>query len=437
MGSPQIIERLGRLTPEKIRQFAGSLRPEEAQALIDYWPIWALPHQQMPEGDWRRWNMRVGRGGGKTFAGAKWVNHIAEDRSKIRRGEIGLVAKTFNNVRYTMIEDPGSGILATAKPGFRPIWEPGNGLLTWPNGVRGRVVSADRPDTGRGLNAALFWADEIMAWPKPEEMYWEIIEPALRIGWARCIITSTPKPKKFLRDLEALPDTVVTRGSTYDNVHLQDKVKLALKQNFEGTRRGLQELYGEILEDSEAFLWDLDTIHAHRVSDTPDLKRIVVAIDPAATDGDDSDETGIVVCGIDEDGDGYVLEDCTLKGRPEEWAKKAHQMYRFYQADCICAEVNNGGQMVESVIRAVDRKVSYKSVRATRGKVMRAEPVSALYELGRVHHVGTKGLEKLEHQMTNWQPGQKSPDRMDALVWGITELMLGDEDGVGSLLAYT
>jgi len=436
MTSPQIIEQLGRLSPAKIASFARSLKHEEAQAIIDHWPLWALNHQQMPDGDWRRWNMRVGRGGGKTYGGAKWVNHIAEDRSKIRRGEIGLVAKTFNNVRYTMIEDPGSGILATAKPSFRPIWEPGNGILTWPNGVRARVVSADRPDTGRGLNAALVWADEIMAWPKPEEMYWEIIEPALRIGWARCIITSTPKPRKFLRDLEALEDTVVTRASTYDNVHLQEKVKEALRRNFEGTRRGLQELYGEILEDSEAFLWNLDNIHANRVSEEPDLKRIVVAIDPAVTSNEDSDETGIVVVGVDEDDHGYVLEDATMKGTPEQWASRAVQLYRFYEADCICAEVNNGGDMVESVIRAVNRDISYKSVRATRGKVLRAEPVAALYELGRVHHVGTKGLEKLEHQMTGWQPGLPSPDRMDALVWGLTETMLDDEDRVGSILAY-
>lgn len=436
MGVPLIIEKLGKLTPEKIQRFVSTLQADEARALIDCWEFWALHYQRMPPGDWRRWILRVGRGGGKTLSGAKWINTIAEDRKKIRTGEIMLVAKTYSNVRNTMIEDPGSGILATAKPSFRPVWEPGNGILTWPNGVRGRVVTADKPDTGRGINAAAAWIDELMTWPYPEEMYWEVIEPALRIGWARCIITTTPKPKQFLRDLEALEDTVVTRGSTYDNPYLPKKVKEALRKNFEGTRRGLQELYGEILEDSEAFLWNLDTIHAHRVSDCPDLKRIVVAIDPAVTSGEDSDETGIVVCGVDDDGDGYVLEDATMKGRPEEWAKRAYQLYRFYQADCIVAEVNNGGSLVESVIRAVSKDISYQEVRASRGKVIRAEPVSALYELGRVHHVGVKGLEKLEHQMTGWQPGQKSPDRMDALVWGLTVLMLGSETEVGSLLAY-
>ncbi len=433
MSAPLIIEKLGKLTPDKIARFVATLNDEEARAFIDCWEFWALHYQRMPPGDWRRWILRVGRGGGKTLSGAKWVNTIAEDRKKIRTGEIMLVAKTYNNVRFTMIEDPGSGILATAKPSFRPIWEPGNGILTWPNKVRARVVSADRPDTGRGVNAAAVWADELCAWPDPEGMWWDVVEPALRIGWARAIITTTPKPTKFLRDLEAMDDTVLTRGSTFDNPYLPKKVKDGLRRNYEGTRRGLQELYGEILEDSEAFLWNLDNISEHRVKFEPDLRRVVVAIDPAVTANDDSDETGIVVAGVDSDGHAYILEDATMKGSPEQWASKAIQMYKFHEADCIVAEVNNGGDMVESVIRAVDENVSYKSVRATRGKVIRAEPAAALYERGKVHHVGI--LRDLEHQMTNWQPGQDSPDRMDALVWALTELMLGEKQ-VGSILAY-
>lgn len=434
MGRPTIVERLGSISREKIVALMATLTPDEAQSIVDYWPLWALPHQQLPEGKWRRWSMRVGRGGGKTYGGAKWTNTIAEDRSKIGSGEIALVAKTYNNVRYTMIEDPSSGILVTAKPSFRPIWEPGNGLLTWPNGVRGRVVSADRPDTGRGLNASVAWLDELMAWPDPEGMYWDIIEPALRIGWARCIITSTPKPRQFLRDLEALEDTVVTRASTFDNPHLQDEVKDSLRRNFEGTRRGLQELYAEILEDSDAFLWSLDTIANHRVRNRPELVRIVVAIDPAVTSNENSDMTGIVVAGIDADGEGYVLEDATMKGRPDEWADRAIQLFKAYRADRICAEINNGGDLVESVMRGIDRNIPYKSVRATRGKVLRAEPVAALYEKGRVHHVGV--LDLLEQQMCGWQPGQASPDRIDALVWAITDLMLDPKDEVGPLSSY-
>lgn len=434
MGRPTIVERLGTVSREKIVALMATLSPEEAQKLMDYWPLWAFPHQQMPEGKWRRWSMRVGRGGGKTYGGAKWTNTIAEDRSKIRRGEIALVAKTYNNVRYTMIEDPGSGILATAKPSFRPIWEPGNGLLTWPNGVRGRVVSADRPDTGRGLNAAAAWLDELMAWPDPAGMYWDIIEPALRIGWARCIITTTPKPSKFLRDLEALEDTVITRASTFDNIYLGKEVTDSLRRNYEGTRRGLQELYGEILEDSDAFLWNLSTISDHRVRNRPELVRIVVAIDPAVTSNENSDMTGIVVAGVDADGDGYVLEDATMKGRPDEWADRAIQLFKAYRADRICAETNNGGDLVESVMRGIDRNIPYKSVRASRGKVLRAEPVAALYEKGRIHHVGV--LDLLEQQMCGWQPGQPSPDRIDALVWCITDLMLDPKDEVGPLSSY-
>jgi predicted phage terminase large subunit-like protein len=208
----------------------------------------------------------------------------------------------------------------------------------------------------------------------------------------------------------------------------------SLRTNYEGTRRGLQELYGEILEDSDAFLWSLDTIAEHRVRNRPELTRVVVAIDPAVTAHADSDETGIVVAGVDSGGDGYVLEDATMKGKPHEWASRAIQLYKAHGADRIVAEVNNGGDLVESVLRGIDRNVSYKSVRATRGKVLRAEPVAALYEKGRVHHVGM--LEQLENQMCGWQPGQPSPDRIDALVWALTDLMLAKEEPVGSIFAY-
>ena len=434
MSVPQIISRLGRFDKAKLAGLLSTLSMSDAQALLDYWPLWAMPHQQMPEGNWRRWNKRVGRGGGKTYGGAKWTNTLAEDRSKIRTGEIMLVAKTYSNVRNTMIEDPGSGILATAKPSFRPRWEPGKGILTWPNGVRGRVVTAEDPDTGRGINAAFAWLDELMAWPNPDYMYWDIIEPALRIGWARCIITSTPKPSQFLRDLEALDDTVVTRGSTFDNPHLSDHVKDALRKNFEGTRRGLQELYGEILEDDDRFLWRLDTIANNRVRNRPQLVRIVVAIDPAVTAKDSSDYTGIIVAGIDANGEVFVLQDATMKGAPHEWAQQAIDLFKIYRADRIVAEVNQGGDMVEATLRAIDPSVPYKSVRATRGKLLRAEPVAALYEQDRVHHVGV--FAELEEQQCTWMPGKPSPDRLDALVWAVTELALEDEANAGSILAY-
>lgn len=430
---PKIVEKLGRIDKAKLRNILATLSPNEAQTLLDCWPIWAMGHQQMPAGKWRRWIMRAGRGGGKTYAGAKWINELAEDRSKIKTGDIAIIARTYMDVRQTCIEG-SSGILATAKPSFRPIWEPGNQLLTWPNGVRGRAFSADKPESIRGLNASAVWGDEFCHWPDPEKTWFESIEPALRIGWARAILTTTPLPDPFLRKLEAMEDTVVTRASTFDNPNLPPEVLASLRHNFEGTRRGLQELYGEILEDSDRFLWSLDTIAENRVRNRPELVRCVVAIDPAVTSNKDSDETGIIVAGVDADGEGYVIEDATMKGRPDAWADRAIQLYKAHRADRIVAEVNNGGDMVESVLRGIDRDIPYRAVRATRGKVLRAEPVAALYEKNRVHHVGI--FELLEQQMCGWQPGQASPDRIDALVWALTDLMLDPEPTVGPLSAY-
>lgn len=368
-----------------------------------------------------------------THGGSATINEIAEDRSKIRTGDIAIIGRTYADVRFTCIEG-SSGILNTAKSDFRPVWEPGNALLTWPNGVRGRAFSADKPESIRGLNASAVWADEICHWPDPEKTWWEAIEPALRIGWARAIITTTPIPDPFLRKLEAMDDTVVTRASTFDNPHLHEKVLASLRKNFEGTRRGQQELYGEILENDARFLWNLDTIAASRVRNRPDLQRVVISIDPAASDNENSDSTGIIAVGIDKNEEAYVLEDATMRGKPLEWAARAIQLYRRYKADRIVAERNNGGDMVEAVIRSVDRNVPYTSVWASRGKRMRAEPVAALYEQGRVHHVGV--FEELEREMCDWQAGQPSPDRMDALVWGLTDLLLDEEEAVGDLSAY-
>jgi phage terminase large subunit-like protein len=433
VSAPQIIRRLGRLDKTKLAGLLASLSVTEAQALLDYWPIWALAHQQMPPGKWRRWVMRAGRGGGKTYAGAKWVNELAEDRSKIRTGDIAIIARTYTDARQTCIEG-SSGILATAKASFRPRWEPGNSLVVWPNGVRGRVLSADKPESIRGLNAAVVWGDEVCFWPDPEKTWFESIEPALRIGWARAILTTTPQPDPFLRKLEAMSDTVVTRASTFDNPHLSDEVLEALRVNFEGTRRGLQELYGEILDDDDRFLWRLDTIANNRVRNRPQLVRIVVAIDPAVTAKESSDMTGIIVAGIDADGHVYVLHDATMKGAPHEWAQQAIDLFKIYRADRIVAEINQGGDMVEATLRAIDPSVPYKSVRATRGKMLRAEPVAALYEQDRVHHVGV--FAELEQQQCTWLPGKPSPDRLDALVWAVTELALEDEAKAGSILAY-
>jgi phage terminase large subunit-like protein len=436
MATPFIIETLKPITPAKIAALVEALETDEMMALLSDWELWSLPYQQIPPGDWRRWVFRAGRGTGKTYTGSRTTNEVAKDRSKIKRGEIALWGRTHADARFTMVEGP-SGILATAPPDFRPKWEPGNGSLTWPNGIRGRILSADRPEQGRGVNAAWVWADEPAHWPDFGKTWWEVVEPGLRIGWARAMLTTTPLPASELRDLEEKPGSVVTRASTFDNAYLSKTVRDALRSHYEGTRIGRQELLGEYLAANENALWDPEMIEGYRVKKAPiDLRRVVVAVDPAVTAHKDSDETGIVVAGIDARSEGYVIADKTLKGSPHQWGKMAVACYHRFKADAIVVEVNNGGDLVESNIRGIDKRVKVKSVRASRGKVTRAEPVAALYERGLIHHVGA--LEALEDQMLNWDPlrTSKSPDRIDALVWAFHELLLQEKRPAGPLRAY-
>lgn len=409
---------------DEIEALVAKLSPREQAAVLDDWSLWSLPHQRMPEGEWRRWVLRAGRGSGKTHAAARTVNEVARDRSKIRTGEIGIIGRTWSDARFTCVEGV-SGILATAPRDFHPEWHPGIGLLVYPNGVRGRIFSADKPESMRGPNWSFIWADEVCQWPDVDRTWWEVIELALRVGWARAILSTTPRPHPFLRKLEERDDTVVTHATTYDNPWLDDATKKAFLEVYEGTRRGRQELRGEILEDIHEALWRYESIEKFRVSDVPDLRQVVIAVDPAVTSGESSDETGIVVYGSDPRRHGYVLHDASGKYTPTAWAEKVVLLYHRYRADRIVAEVNNGGDLVEAAVRAVDDSVSYKSVRATRGKVLRAEPVSALYERGMVHHVGT--YSELESQLCTWVPGHPSPDRLDALVYAATETQLSAE----------
>jgi phage terminase large subunit-like protein len=432
---PEFVESVLDLTTEQLDTFVDSLEPEEATALICDWNLWALPYQRMPVGNWRRWVFRAGRGTGKTHTGARTTNEVARDRQKIRTGEIGIVGRTHADARHTMVEGP-SGILAQAPIDFQPTWEPGNGILTWPNGVKGRIFSADKPEQMRGPNFAWIWADEPAHWHDGENTWWEVIEPALRIGWARCMLTSTPIAGSFLKDLEAKFDTVVTRASTFENCFLPQRVRDLLREHYAGTRRGRQELDGEYLTENEKALWKQFLFEQARLATLPcDMKRIVVAVDPAVTANANSDETGIVVCGLGTDGHGYVLADRSGIYTPAQWGRTALAAYARFKADAIVAEVNNGGDLVVSNIHGINDKVSVKPVRATRGKVVRAEPVSALYERAMIHHVGL--FAELETQCTEWDPSKsKSPDRLDALVWGITDLMLVENDSVGPLVAY-
>jgi len=381
----------------------------------------ARPQQLPPEGDWRIWLILSGRGWGKTFTGAGWIIEKAMSQPGI---ECAVVAPTFTDVRRTCVEGP-SGIIKSLPSGALEQYNRSNGQITLTNGSKIHMVSADEPDRARGLNLSYAWLDEFAAW-RYEETWTAGLAPALRIGNPQTIITTTPRPTKLLREFMSRTDgsVVVTRGSTFDNAaNLSQAALEELKSRYEGTRLGRQELYGELLLDTPGSLWRLSDIDETRVDEAPELVRIVVAIDPAVTSGEESDETGIVVVGKGADGRGYVLADRSCRDTPSGWAHRAVQAFHDFNADRIVAEKNQGGDMVEATIRSVLPTAPYKGITAKQGKRLRAEPIAALYEQGRISHVGAFDL--LEDQMTTWLPDSGlSPDRLDALVHGLTELGL-------------
>jgi predicted phage terminase large subunit-like protein len=397
-----------------------------ASALETDWRTVARPNQLPPDWEWRFWLVLAGRGWGKTRSGAEWVRSLVENN---RAKRIALVAPTAADVRDVIVEGQ-SGILAISSSWCRPTYEPSRRRLTWPNGAIATTYSADEPERLRGPQHDAAYCDEVGAWRYPEA--WDQLMFGLRLGKnPRCVVTTTPRPIKLIKDLLAREgkDVAVTRGSTYENRNNLAPVFLEqIVRRYEGTRLGRQELNAEVLDDVPGALWDRARIDAARVEHQPALRRIVVAIDPAVTSGEDADETGIVVAGTGEDGHGYVLEDLSGRYAPIEWARIAVAAYRRHRADRIIAETNNGGEMVEATVRMVDPNVSFKAVHASRGKFTRAEPVSALYEQTRVHHVGM--LPGLEDQMCSFTPdfdrerAKSSPDRVDALVWAFTELMV-------------
>jgi predicted phage terminase large subunit-like protein len=393
-------------------------------AIDDPWLRTARPEQLPPPGDWSIWLILAGRGWGKTRTGAEWVRMLAESGSAER---IALIAPTASDCRDTMVEGE-SGILSISKDHFRPTYEPSKRRLTWPNGVIVTMFSSEEPDRLRGPQHAAAWADELGAWKNVKET-WSMLQFGLRLGRPKQLITTTPRPIKILRELIARDgdDVVVVRGSTYDNrANLAPTFFSQIVREYEGTRLGRQELNAELLEDTPGALWTRDLIEHARIArdQKPDMRRIVVAIDPAITSHEDSDETGIIVAGLGVDGRGYVLEDCSGKYTPMDWAQKAIGAYNRWHADKIVAEANQGGAMVENTLRVVDRNLPIKLVHASKGKITRAEPISALYEQGRVSHVGA--FDQLEDQLCTFTSGSTdSPDRLDALVWALTEIVLG------------
>lgn len=411
------------LTPQQRSQLRSELTDAEAAVLLYDWPKWARPSQLSPSGeDWLVWLLLAGRGFGKSRTGAEWIRSQAEASPTAR---LALIGPTAADVRDVMIEGE-SGIMAISPPWLRPIYEPSKRRVTWPNGAMATAYSADEPERLRGPQHSGAWCDELASWRYPEA--WDMLQFGLRLGdRPRTVVTTTPKPTRLIRDLLQRKDCHVTRGSTYDNRSNLAKPFLdAIVQKYEGTRLGRQELYAEVLADVPGALWTQRGLDDYRVQVCPPLARIVVAVDPAITSGEAANENGIIVAGAAPDASAYVLEDWSLRGSPDEWARKAVAAYRKHGADCIVAEANQGGEMVAQVIKSV-ADIPVKLVRATRGKYVRAEPISALYEQGRVHHVGV--LPTLEEQMTSFTPERAadrsdgfSPDRVDALVWALTEL---------------
>ena len=420
-----------------------ALGPAKAEELRYTWPFWARPEQLEPEGDWTVWVALAGRGWGKTRAGVEWVRH----QIKCGKRRIAAVAPTNSDIRRVMVEGE-SGFLNTCWKGdttYRggklgyPIWSPTNRTLTWENGAKVEFYSAEDPERLRGPQFHAAWADEVAAWRNQQDV-WDMLQFTLRLGRKpRVMVTTTPKPTKLMRGLIKSPDSHVTRGSTFDNqANLAKPFLDTVRREYEGTRLGRQELYAEVLEEADGALWTTEMLDGCLVEkkDVPELNRIVVSIDPAVTAKTESDMTGIIVAGIDVNGTGYVLEDATDRYSPAEWAAKAISLYKSHNADRIVAERNQGGEMVRRTLEAEDETVPIRLVHASRGKMARAEPISALYERGRVKHV--RDLDELETQMRTWEPlgSLGSPDRLDACVWALTDLMLHGVNNPTLRLSY-
>lgn len=378
------------------------------------------------------WLLLGGRGAGKTRAGAEWVRAMALGHTWCTReaaGRIALVGETFADVREVMVEGV-SGILKIHPRAERPVWTPSRRRLEWPNGAIAQAFSAEDPEALRGPQFDIAWSDELAKWRHGEETF-DMLQFGLRLGAEpRQLVTTTPKPVPLLKRILNLPGTMVTHAPTKANaLHLAPGFLERIVGRYGGTRLGRQELDGELIEDRPDALWQCGALEACRIETAPeDLIRIVVAVDPPATATRKSDACGIVAAGIDRAGTAYVLADASAKAaRPADWAARAVNLYHRLEADCLVAEVNQGGDMVAEVISGADDTVPVKMVRATRAKFSRAEPVAMLYDQGRVHHVGP--LPDLEDEMTDFGPAGlssgRSPDRMDALVWALSELMLG------------
>lgn len=415
--------------------FLDSLNDGELMALPYLFEFWAMDHQLPPEGDWRAWVIMGGRGAGKTRAGAEWVRAQVEGSLPLDKGRckrLALVGETIDQVREVMIFGE-SGIMACSPDDRRPEWQASRKRLIWPNGATAQAFSAHDPEGLRGPQFDGAWVDEMAKWKKARDT-WDMLQFALRLGdHPQVCVTTTPRNVGVLKELVQLDTTVVTSAATEANrAFLAESFLEEVRARYAGTRLGRQELDGILLDEAEGALWTSAMLEACRVDKAPEMDRIVVAVDPPVTGKATSDECGIVVVGVVTQGPvqdwrAYVLADATIgAASPNRWANAAIRAMESHGAERLVVEVNQGGDLVSSVIRQVDPLVPIKAVHASRGKVARAEPAAALYEQGRIHHL--KGLGELEDQMCAMTAqgfeGKGSPDRVDALVWALTELMI-------------
>ncbi len=392
-------------------------------ALLSNWAFWADKRQLPPKGDWRSWMIMAGRGFGKTRAGSEWIRNLAA----LGRVRIALIGATMDEARAVMVEGQ-SGILAVTPRNERPKWEPSRGRLSWRTGAEAFLYSGESPEKLRGPEHHFAWCDELAKWARPQGC-WDMLQLGLRLGnRPRALVTTTPRSIALLRALRDDASAHVVTAATRDNLLLPDRFIGAMNAAYAGTRLGRQELDGELIDDVEGALWTRDMIEQCRAMALPDMRRVVVGVDPPVSQNGDA--CGIVVVGLGLDGRGYVLADCSVQGcSPEGWARAVANAARSWHADRVIVEANQGGDMVTSTLRAADIALPVRKVHASRGKSARAEPVAALYENGKVRHLG--GFPDLEDQLCGLIAGGgyegpgRSPDRADALVWAITELMLG------------
>jgi len=430
------LEKLALLSAKDRNDYLINFTEEEVARLLESYEFKARPKQLFPKGDWRTWLLLSGRGFGKSFVGSNFVINQAQTQNY----PIALIGANAADVRDYMIELGESSIVKQSPKWFTPDYQPSKRRLVFPNGVIAVAFSADNPDQLRGFNGNSAWIDELAKYQYPNEV-WDNLNFSLRVGnTPKVIITTTPRPLKLIKELWADPLVKKTVGSTLENrSNLASPFIDYIYKKYSGTRLGRQELEGEILMDTPGALWTYQNLDQNRVSKAPILKQIVIAIDPAITADEDSNETGIIVSGIDELDHGFVLEDASGIYHPNEWATEAIKLYEKYKASYIIAEVNQGGDLVTNNIQQVAKSlgksfIPCKKVHASKGKFTRAEPVAALYEQHRISHVGV--FPELEDSMCTFLQGDKlSPDRMDALVWGFyfllvkqTETHISDED---------